>query len=132
MIDFIAIRVALLNADEKLNLTDHFSDITRDLPIEMHNSFIGGINRNISRLVNTNYAILTHVIDIDAQVGHVEVIPVSRTVKGNGLNVVIILNSNSLQFLRDRDESIVANHDVWLSFRVCGLERNIIFSQTIQ
>ena len=118
VIDIFSFIVYSLDADEKRNSPSFFSHILRYSPIEMHNCIIRFINPNVIRNITTKNAVWALIVDINGHRRHVMIIPISRTIKRNGLDVMIILNCDSFELVWNSDATITSNYNMWFYRRL--------------
>ena len=112
MIDLITLGIAFFDTNKELQFTLNFGDVTGDRPIEMHDIRVGSIRCNVGSFVASDVSITAHVVDVNAEPGHIEAIPVARAVERHGLDIVVVLNRNSLELFRHRDDTILTDYNM--------------------
>ena len=117
VINLFTLIICGLNTNKERNSTVFLSQISRDGPIEMHNGIIRFIDSDIISNITSEFSIRSFIVDIYLHRRHIMVIPISRAIKRNSLDVMIVLNRNSSQLSRNSNLSIAVDDNMRLCSR---------------
>jgi len=101
-----------LDAHLESDLAGNHGDILSDTPVEMHRINVILVYFDVGSFIHTAGTLRTTVVNVDTHLRHVAAVPVSRAVEGYSLNVVVILNCDTLKGVGDSDLSVFPNYNM--------------------